>query len=187
MFGSFTESLESGISSELFSRCSSRDQRFNSSSEDVTAGVFQSVGQLTSIGSSNQLVSRFFQSILNFGGFRDFLSRSAKTLPAFPSELTNELGIASIQFQFVAGKSGYYIVIFSSDNAIGLSSRLLHFNNSVTSVSISDPRVFLNAEETLNSRRRVFLPSFERETAFVARVTTQTNTDMTNVPLVPTL
>jgi hypothetical protein len=187
LFGSFSESLESGMTSELFNRCSSRDQRFNSSSEDVTSGVFQAIGQLTTSIGSNRLVSGFFQSILNFAGFRDFLSRSAKTFPAFPSEVTNELGFASIQFQFLSGRSGLYAVFFNSENAIGLSTRLLYFNNSVTSVSISDPRVLQSADETLNSRRRVFLPSFERETTLVARVNTHANADIVNVPLFATL
>ncbi len=183
LFSSFSDFLESRISSQLLRRCSSGEQRFNSS-VTLDAGVFQAVGQF--VGSSNQFVAntRFIQSMLNFAGFRDFLSRSAKTSPAFPSQLTNELGMSSIQFQIVSGRSGYYAVIFSSDNAIVLSRRLFYFNNSVTSVSISDPSVIQNANVTLNSRRRVFLPSFARERTIVARVNTQTSTD---VSLVATL
>ncbi len=125
--------------------------------------------------------------MLNFGGFREFLSQSAQTFPAFPSQLTDESGMSSIQFQIVSGRSGYYAVIFSSENAINVSSRLLKFTNSVTNVSIADPRVLVNSNVTLNSRRRVFLPSFERERTLVARLTTQTNTNISSIPLVPTL
>jgi hypothetical protein len=189
LFASFPQSLESDIISNEVSRCFLRDQRFSSSftTEGALSGVFQAVGQLTSIGSINQLVSRNFQSMLNFGGFREFLSRSAQTSPAFPSQLTDESGMSSIQFQIVSGRSGYYAVIFSSENAINVSSRLLKFTNSVTNVSISDPSVIQNANVTLNERRRVFLPSFAREKTLVARLTTQTNTNVSSIPLVATL
>lgn len=160
-----------------FEGCSSPNQRSNSSSfEEAEAGAFLAVSEFTNMASGKQFVSKFIQSILSFPGFSDVLSSFARTIPERPASLTDQNGVSTIEFEFTAGSSGSYAVIFVSGSAVGTFGNLLEFQNSVADVSIAELRLLQPSNVTLKDKTAVFLPSFEKQIRYVAKVTTRSDT-----------
>ena len=160
-----------------FEGCSSPNQRSNSSSfEEAEAGAFVAVSELTNMASGKQFVSKYIQSLLNFPGFSDVLSSFARTIPDRPASLTDQNGVSTVEFEFSAGSSGSYAVIFVSGSAVGTFENLLEFKNSVENVSIAELRLLQPSNVTLKDKTAVFLPSFEKQTRYVAHVTTRSDT-----------
>jgi hypothetical protein len=163
---------------KAFEGCSSPNQRSNSSSfEEAETGAFLAVSEFTNMASGKQFVSKFIQSILNFPGFSDVLSSFARTIPDRPASLTDQNGVSTIEFEFNAGSSGSYAVIFVSGSAVGTFGELLDFKNSVTDVSIAELRFFQPSNVTLKDKTAVFLPSFEKQTRYIAHVTTRSDAE----------
>ncbi len=155
----------------LLSQCSS-PQRSNTSSnsfQEAEEVAFAAVSQFTNVAGGKQFVSKYLSSILSFSGFSDFLGNFAKIIPNRPATLTDQNGVSQIQFQFSAGSSGYYAVIFLSGNAVGFYPGLLNFQNPI--VSIAAPNMPQASTVTINPKQAVALPSFQVQTSFVARLT----------------
>jgi hypothetical protein len=172
LFVSFSDEVSSGNGIDpgyILSRCSleQHDDAFTISDPDFFSAVtrFSEIA----IASSGRVGRSVFQSRI----IRNRLSQDAVTEPAFPEGLTDELGVTRIKVQFVAGKSGYYAVIFSSGNVLTLYNRFIKFENYVTNITVADSRMLKRYDVTLNDKTAVYFTNFQQQTTFKALVSTR--------------
>jgi hypothetical protein len=133
-----------------------------------------------------QFVSKYLSSVLSFSGFSDFLGYFAQIIPTRPAALTDQNGVSKIQFQFAAGSSGSYAVIFLSGNAVGFYPSLLSFQNPIA--AITAPNMPQPSTVTLNPKQTVALPFFQQgQTNFVALLTQSEGSSITRQQIKPKL